>query len=84
MGGSHNGDSVVVEDRGDIFRRELIRGVTDEETCLADSTVANNDAPMGRVVSVCLSAWRTRHGRLGRCRTYLIVATTMAEAEGIR
>jgi phage terminase large subunit-like protein len=44
-GCSHNSDGVVVEDCGHVFRRELVRGVTDEETCLADRTVADDDAP---------------------------------------
>jgi hypothetical protein len=47
-GGSHNGDGVVVEDGGDIFRGELVRGVTNEQTCLADGTVTDDDAPAGR------------------------------------
>jgi hypothetical protein len=45
MGSSHDGDGVVVEDGGDIFRGELVRGVADEKTCLADSTVTDDDAP---------------------------------------
>jgi hypothetical protein len=45
VGGSHHSDGVVVEDGRDVFRRKLVRGVADEETCLADRTVANDDAP---------------------------------------
>lgn len=45
MGVSHNGHGVVVEDGGDIFRGELVRGVADEQTCLADGTVTDDDAP---------------------------------------
>lgn len=44
MGGSHYGDRIIIEDSGDVFRRELIRRVTDEETCLANGTVANDNA----------------------------------------
>lgn len=51
MGGSHNSDGVVVEDRWDIFGRELIRGVADEETCFADSTVTNDDAPERKLLT---------------------------------
>jgi len=46
LGGSHYSDGVVVEDRGNIFGGELVRGVADEKTCLADSTVTNDDAPV--------------------------------------
>lgn len=42
----HDSDRIVVEDRRDIFRGELVGGVTDEKTCLADSTVTDNDAPI--------------------------------------
>jgi hypothetical protein len=45
LGSSHNGHGVVVEDGRDIFRGELVRGVTDKKTCLADSTVTDDDAP---------------------------------------
>lgn len=44
---SHYGDGVVIEHGGNIFRGKLVRGVTDEETCLADSTIADDDAPGG-------------------------------------
>lgn len=47
MGGSHYSDGVVVEDRRDVFGGELVCGVADEKTCLADSTVADDDAPVG-------------------------------------
>jgi hypothetical protein len=50
-GSSHNGDGVVVEDGGHIFRRELVRGVADEQTCLADRTVADDDAPAREVLA---------------------------------
>lgn len=46
MGSSHYSDGVVVEDRRDIFGGELVRGVADEKTCLADGTVADDDAPV--------------------------------------
>jgi hypothetical protein len=45
---SHNGDGVVVEHGGDIFRGELVGGVADEQTCLADSTVTDDDASARR------------------------------------
>jgi hypothetical protein len=50
-GSSHNGDGVVVEDCGDIFRGELVCGVANEKTCLADRTVADDDAPARGLVS---------------------------------
>lgn len=51
-GGSHDGDGVVVEDGGYVFRGEFICGVTDEKACLADRTVADDDAPnVGGLVS---------------------------------
>jgi hypothetical protein len=49
---SHNGDGVVVEDGGDIFRGELVGGITNEQTCLADGTVTDDDAPAGDGVSI--------------------------------
>lgn len=44
-GSSHNGHGVVVEDSRDIFRGEFVCRVADEETCLADSTVTDDDTP---------------------------------------
>lgn len=46
MGSSHDGYGVVVEDGRDIFRGELVRGVADKKTCLADCTVTDDDAPV--------------------------------------
>lgn len=42
----HDGDRIVIEYRRDIFGGELVGGVTDEKTCLADSTVTDDDAPV--------------------------------------
>jgi hypothetical protein len=47
-GSSHDGHGVVVEDCWDIFRGELVGGITDEKTCLSDGTVADDDAPVGQ------------------------------------
>jgi len=44
-GGSHYGHGVVVEDCGDIFRGKLVGRIADEKTCLADSTVADDNTP---------------------------------------
>jgi hypothetical protein len=44
-GSSHNGHGVVVEDGGNIFRGELVGGIADEETSLADCTIADDDTP---------------------------------------
>lgn len=46
-GSSHDGHSVVVEDCRNIFRGELVGGITDKKTCLSDRTVADDDAPVG-------------------------------------
>ena len=47
VGGSHHSDGVVVEDGRDVFRRKLVRGVADKKTCFADSTVTDDDTPVG-------------------------------------
>jgi hypothetical protein len=62
-GGSHDSHGVVVEDCGNVFRGKLVRGVADEETCLADRTVADDDAPVEGIVLV-LGALRMPEGRL--------------------
>ena len=41
----HDGDSIVVEDGRHVFRRELVGGIADEETCLPNSTIAYDDTP---------------------------------------
>jgi hypothetical protein len=41
----HDGDGIVVEDRGNVFRWKLIRGIAYKQTGLADCTVAYNNAP---------------------------------------
>ena len=40
----HDSDGIVVKDGGDVFGGELVGRVADQETCLPDSTVANDDA----------------------------------------
>ena len=45
MGCSHYSDGIVIEYRRNIFGGKLVRGVADKKTCLADSTVTNDDAP---------------------------------------
>jgi hypothetical protein len=59
-GNSHDGDGIVVEDSGDIFRGELVGGIADEETSLADCTIADDDAPARRAILVMgvLEEWR--------------------------
>jgi hypothetical protein len=44
-GGSHYGDGIVVKDGGNVFRREFVRCVADQEARLAYSTVADDDTP---------------------------------------
>jgi hypothetical protein len=39
---SHDSDGIIVEDGRDIFRRELIGGITDEKTCLSNRTIAHD------------------------------------------
>ena len=41
----HDSHSVVVENSWDIFRWEFVCCVADEEACLADGAVADNNAP---------------------------------------
>ena len=48
----HDGHGIVVEYGGDVFRGELVGGVADEQTCLSDCTVADDDAPGGRGISI--------------------------------
>lgn len=46
--GLHDCDGVVIEDCGHIFGGELVGGVTDEETCLSDRTVSDDNASVQR------------------------------------
>lgn len=82
----HHGHGVVVKDGGDIFRRELVGCVRDEQTGLSHSTVPNHDTPGQRNG---VSQRRGGAGGGGRPRqgggergeisrgAYLIVATTI-------
>ena len=38
---SHDSDSIVIEDGRDIFGREFVRGVRNQQTRLADGTVTD-------------------------------------------
>lgn len=69
-GGSHDSDSIVVENCRNVFRGKLVRCVTYKETCLADSTVSDDDTPRrpSQFCQLCASA---------ESGTYFIVATTM-------
>jgi hypothetical protein len=74
VGGSHDCDSIVVEDGGDVFRREFVGCVTDEKAGLADGTVTNDNAsesssPLAAASNVWCSA-----------ATHFIVATAIMEA----
>jgi len=81
--GSHYGNRIIVEDRGDVFGRKLVRGITDKEACLANGTVANNDASeyghssqlFVQSRNVVVEVLRGRQARY----TYLMVATTMVD-----
>ena len=52
----HDSDRIVVEDGRDVFGGKLIGRVADEETCLPDSTVANDDASDGWTATSVLMA----------------------------
>ena len=39
----HDGNSIVVEDGRNIFRRKLVRGVADQQTGLSHGTIADHD-----------------------------------------
>lgn len=41
----HDSDRIVVKNGRDVFGGELVGCVADEEACLPDSSVANDDAP---------------------------------------
>lgn len=41
----HYGNGIVIEDSRDVFGGELVCCVADEKTCLAHSTVSDDDAP---------------------------------------
>ena len=45
----HYGHGIVVENCRHIFRRELVGGIADEETRLADGTVTHNNASAGLI-----------------------------------
>lgn len=48
----HDGNRIVVKNRGDIFRGELVCCVGDEQTCLSHRTVTNHDTPRGRRIGL--------------------------------
>lgn len=41
---SHYGDGIVVEDGRNVFGREFVGGIADEETSLANGSITDNDA----------------------------------------
>jgi hypothetical protein len=41
----HYRDGIVVEDGGNVFRRELVGGIADEQARLTDGTVTDDDTP---------------------------------------
>lgn len=47
----HDSDGIVVKDCGDVFRREFVGRVADQETGLSYSTVAHYDTPNEGLVS---------------------------------
>lgn len=51
--GLHDSDGIVVKDCRDVFGWELVRSVADQETGLANSTIADDDTPASHL-SWCL------------------------------
>lgn len=51
---SHHRDRIVVEDRGYIFRGELVRRIADEKTRLSYSTVTDYYTPAGKASRLAL------------------------------
>ncbi len=43
----HDSNRIVIEDGWNIFRRELVGGIRNEETGLSDSTVTDDNTPGG-------------------------------------
>lgn len=41
---SHNSNSIVIKDSRDIFGREFVGGVANQEARLSDRTISNHDA----------------------------------------
>lgn len=76
-GSSHDSHGIVVKDCGHVFGGELVCGVADEQTSLADGTVADDDAP--RAGGQLVGGGECMPGRRRGLETYLIVATTMLE-----
>jgi hypothetical protein len=68
-GGSHDSHGVVVENCGNVFRGKLVRGVADEQTCLADSTVADDDTPVEGVILALVAPWKRKERAMGVLRT---------------
>lgn len=50
--------------RWDVFRREIVGSVSDEEACLADSIITDKDNPRNsvQVVSKCLAHLMNNRG----------------------
>ena len=46
LGDLHDRHSIVVEHRRDVFGREFVCGIADEETSLANGTVTDNHTPV--------------------------------------
>ena len=73
----HDSDSIVVEDCRNIFRREFVCRVADQQARLTDGTVTDNNAPRIRK-GIKLANLRISilfHERSGN--TNFIVATTI-------
>lgn len=73
---SHHRHGIVVKDCGDIFRRELVGRVGNEQAGLANCTVTDDNTPVC-LVSICVMDQRCLGAKIGRIVTYLIVATTI-------
>ena len=79
--GIHYRHGIVVKDRRDVFGREFVGCVADQQTCLSDCTVTDNNTP-----DTCQSTStpfpsdalrRDANSARQTFQTYLIVATTI-------
>ena len=56
----HDCNRIIVKDGRNVFAREFVRCVTYEQTCFADRTITNNNAPE----DLALASLHTRRFRI--------------------
>ena len=59
---SHDCNSIVVKNRGDVFTGELVGGVGDEQTSLSDGAITDNNTPTIRQHKARVAAAATAGG----------------------